>query len=475
MAGYRTTSTIAAAALLLSACGIFADEIDIAAAQEQFCSDVQDYVVALDEYGGLFTDLDLTVGDVKSAGERLEPARDAVLASADEFRTAVEEGSSPGVNIEIVDPETLEAVRRADAAFTTTAEGIGDDTPIGEAGVAFTSAAYALQVAWVRVFADAGCLDDETAAQASQWVADYVAALQTDLRTAGYYSGEIDGIYGPGTIEAVERLQGAVGLPVTGLPDPATQAALSAALGGQASAQIGALQGILITTGYYPGPVDGQWSPQLEEALKAFQTDLGVEPTGVVDAETLRAFEEALAEEGEPPATTTTTPEQTTTTAPPQTTTAPPVETTTTAAPPETTTTTVPVEAGILEVLAESGQFTQLLAAIEAAGLTETLGGPGPFTLFAPPDDVISQLDPPLPTGPTELQGLLLYHVVQDELSAFELAQVTTVVTAQGGEIAVTLDGGFIVLNDTTTITITNVVGGNGVVHVVNAVLIPAI
>jgi uncharacterized surface protein with fasciclin (FAS1) repeats len=123
--------------------------------------------------------------------------------------------------------------------------------------------------------------------------------------------------------------------------------------------------------------------------------------------------------------------------------------------------------------LAEAGQFSQLLAALDAAGLTETLSGPGPFTMFAPTDEAFAQLAEPLPTEPEALQAVLLYHVVQDDLSAFELAGLASVVTAQGGEVAISVDVGQIVLNGTSTITISNVLGSNGVVHVVNTVLVP--
>jgi transforming growth factor-beta-induced protein len=68
---------------------------------------------------------------------------------------------------------------------------------------------------------------------------------------------------------------------------------------------------------------------------------------------------------------------------------------------------------------------------------------------------------------------VLLYHVVQDNLSAFELMGLGSVATAQGGEVAISVDAGQIVLNGTSTVTITNVLGSNGIVHVVNAVLVP--
>ena len=462
--------------LTVSSCGLFGDEetIDVAAAQEQFCADLEEYLGSLGDYGGLFEDVELTVGDVRTASDELAPGREAVLESAATFQEAVEAEATPGVVVDIVEPESIAAVEAAEEAFAAATD-IEDRTPVAEAGVAFTSAAYQLEVAWVRLFADAGCIEDE--AQATEWVADYVKALQTDLRDTGFYTGAIDGIYGPATIDAVERLQREAGLPVTGLVDPATQTVIAALLGQQESAQVAALQGILTTTGHYSGPIDGQWSQEVEDALKALQTDLGVPATGVVDAATLRAFEAALEEAGQPPVTTPTEPGATTTAPAPPTTAEAGPDTTTTVAPTTTAvappTTVAPVSGGILDALAEAGQFGQLLAAIEAAGLTETLTGPGPLTLFAPTDEAFSQLAEPLPTDPEALSAILLYHTVQDNLSGFDLAGVSSVTTAQGSDIAVTVDQGQIVLNGSSLITVSNVPGSNGVAHVVNSVLIP--
>ena len=123
-------------------------------------------------------------------------------------------------------------------------------------------------------------------------------------------------------------------------------------------------------------------------------------------------------------------------------------------------------------MLAAAGQFGQLLAAIDAAGLTETLSGPGPFTLFAPTDEAFAQLAEPLPTEPEALQAVLLYHVVESNLSAFDLTGMSAVPTAQGSQIAISVADGQIVLNGASTVTISNV-GSNGTAHVVNAVLIP--
>ena len=362
----RTTGSppsIVAVAVALSACG--SDEPpDVAAAQEQFCADVEEYVAALDTYGGLFADVDLTVGEVREAGEALDPGREAVLESAEVFRQAVEADPTAGVTIEIVEPETLDDGRgRRTPPSPTRSTASTTAPPSPKRRFRSHPPPTRLQVAWVRVFADAGCIAEEDTALASQWVSDYVSALQTDLQTLGYYSGSIDGIYGPQTLAAVEEFQEANGLPVTGLPDPATQTALQTALEGRASAQVAALQGILITLGYFPGPIDGQWTPQLEEALKAFQTDLGVPATGTVDTATLRAFEEALAAEGAPPATTVAPPPGPDPTSPPTTaaerpTTTRTPETTTTAPPPPETTTTRAPAGGVLDVLADAGGFT---------------------------------------------------------------------------------------------------------------------
>ena len=113
----------------------------------------------------------------------------------------------------------------------------------------------------------------------------------------------VDGIYGPQTVAAVEALQSAAGLPQTGTMDKATEAALRAQLeaaGGAAAqaslASTAALQQTLKLAGYWDGPVDGAWTPALSAALREFQTELGVEPTGAVDAATISALEKAIAE-----------------------------------------------------------------------------------------------------------------------------------------------------------------------------------
>lgn len=469
------TFTVTLLSLVLAGCSLFESEaIDIAAAQQQFCSDTAAYIESIGQFGGLFQDVELTVGDVRTAAEELAPGREAVIESAEVFAEAVEADPSSGVTIEVVSPEAIAAVEDAERAFERASD-IEDRTGLVDAGVRFTSAAYQLEVAWVRLFADAGCLegDQATQAEAQQWVSDYVSAIQTDFRTIGYYLGDIDGIYGPLTIAAVEQFQADNRLPVTGLVDPATQAALQVELGGRQSAQVGGLQAILVATGYYSGPVDGVWTPEVEEALKALQEDLGVPVTGVIDTATLRAMEEALAGAGqapEPPTTETTVPTGPDTTVPEATTTTVPEATTTTA--PPSPPTTEAVSGGVLEVLEEAGQFTQFLAAVEAAGMTDALSGAGPITVFAPTDEAFEAAGE-LPTDAEALAALVSYHVVEDLVTGFDLLEATSLPTAQGSEIVVEVVDGVIVLNEVSTVTVANVAAANGVAHVVNAVLVP--
>ena len=109
----------------------------------------------------------------------------------------------------------------------------------------------------MRLLADAGCLTDEQQKQAQSAVRDYTVALQKSLAEAGYYKGEVDGVYGPATVDAVESLQKKHGLPVTGTVDKATEEALRADLaakGGAAAqeavASTAAVQQTLKLAGY---------------------------------------------------------------------------------------------------------------------------------------------------------------------------------------------------------------------------------
>lgn len=463
----RLVGLLAAMALFAAACGDDDGEdatLGVEEAQEQFCDDAQDYVTALDRYGRLFADSAVTVGDVRASGEELIAQRDAVEAAASDLRAAneaaiAEDGESTATTVSVSD-ESLERVDDAEAAFSDAVEGVDDDTPLAEASVEVSSAAFQLQIAWLLLLAEAGCIDDLDESVTA--VVEYVTALQTDLTTAGFYTGPIDGIYGPETIEAVQALQEQVGLPTTGLMDRPTQAALAELLGDQESAQVAALQGLLAGVGYWDGPIDGVWSEELGDALARLQADLGLEPTGTMDPTTLQALQAALAVGIAPPSG-----DGATTTAPPTGDT-----TTTTVAPGEEA-----ADDTVLDLLVADGRFETLLAAIDAAGLGDALSGEGLVTVFAPTDDAFAALPPgtldALLADPAALEALLLGHVVSGAAILAEFAvAVGTLPTAGGGSVTVTTVDDDVLVGGAAVLT-ADLLASNGVVHAIDAVLEP--
>ncbi|WP_426593755.1 peptidoglycan-binding domain-containing protein [Cellulomonas sp. McL0617] len=307
-------------------------------ASAAFCTSAASYITALDRYGDLINQSAVTVGDVATGGADLEKPSQAtqdaakdVVSTRDDVAKAQQDvadaeaavaaaqasasGTEPPAVVETPTPTptpliptaTVDRVKQAEADFASTKEGISDDTPLREASEQFNSAVVALQVAWIQLFAQSGCLSDERQAQASDVIRSYTLALQQQLTDAGYYTGPIDGIYGPLTVAAVVALQAANDLPQTGTVDRATADALEATLTakGAATAQAtmlttAALQQTLKLAGYWDGPVDGQWSDALTAAVASAQTNLGVPATGVVDSATIEAFQKALAAVLEP-------------------------------------------------------------------------------------------------------------------------------------------------------------------------------
>ena len=300
---------------------------------DAFCSSAQTYITGLDRYGGVLTDREPTVGDVKDAGKDLAKPRDTVLSDAEgavsaqqalvtaqnelaqaQAALAAEKSSAASRPAPTTTPSSATAqplapaasvnrVKQADSDFDSAQRGITDQTPLEQAAQQFNAAAVALEMSWLRLFADAGCLTDDQQRQAEQAVRDYTTALQKSLNAAGYFSGEVDGVYGPSTTDAVKALQKAHDLPVTGTVDKATDAALQADLekkGGataqEKTADAAAVQQTLKLAGFWDGPVDGNWTPELTAAVKSFQTELGVKPTGAVDAATVAALERSIAE-----------------------------------------------------------------------------------------------------------------------------------------------------------------------------------
>ena len=130
----------------------------------------------------------------------------------------------------------------------------------------------------------------------------------------------------------------------------------------------------------------------------------------------------------------------------------------------------------IVDVAVEAGSFETLVAAVEAAGLAETLSGEGPFTVFAPTDEAFAALPEGLvdalllPENQEALTEILTYHVLDGEVLAADVA-AGEVATLQGEEITISTDDG-VMVNDA-TVTMTDVLASNGVIHVIDTVLVP--
>ena len=132
-------------------------------------------------------------------------------------------------------------------------------------------------------------------------------------------------------------------------------------------------------------------------------------------------------------------------------------------------------QSDIIDVAREAGSFTTLLAAIEAAGLTATLEGDGPFTVFAPTDDAFAALPEGTVEGlladPDALTAVLTYHVVSGKAVAADVTSLDSVTTLQGGSLSVSSANGVKVGG--ASVVAADVMASNGVIHVIDAVLIP--
>jgi len=140
-------------------------------------------------------------------------------------------------------------------------------------------------------------------------------------------------------------------------------------------------------------------------------------------------------------------------------------------------TTAAPQMKNIVETAVADGHFTTLVAAIQAAKLDGTLSGPGPFTVFAPTDDAFKNLPPGTvdtllkdPQG--QLKQILLYHVVNGKVMAADVVKLNSAKTLQGSNVNITVTNGVVKINDATVKT-TDIQTSNGVIHVIDKVLIP--
>ena len=133
----------------------------------------------------------------------------------------------------------------------------------------------------------------------------------------------------------------------------------------------------------------------------------------------------------------------------------------------------------IVDIAVADGRFTTLVAAVTAADLVETLSGEGPFTVFAPTDDAFAALPAGtldsllLPENKQALTDILLYHVVSGKVMAADVVTLTSAPTVLGKDVTITVKDGKVFLNDTVQVIITDIEASNGVIHVIDAVLLP--
>jgi uncharacterized surface protein with fasciclin (FAS1) repeats len=131
----------------------------------------------------------------------------------------------------------------------------------------------------------------------------------------------------------------------------------------------------------------------------------------------------------------------------------------------------------IVDTAVDAGTFSTLVAAVEAAGLVETLKGEGPFTVFAPTDEAFAAL----PEGTVEnllkpenidqLTAILTYHVVPGKVMSTDLTDDMMATTVQGSDVMIDLDNGVMVQD--ATVTAADIEASNGVIHVINKVILP--
>lgn len=132
----------------------------------------------------------------------------------------------------------------------------------------------------------------------------------------------------------------------------------------------------------------------------------------------------------------------------------------------------------IAEIAVENGSFNTLVAALQAAGLAETFASEGDYTVFAPTDDAFAALpegtlDSLLADPEGALTQILTYHVVQGSVLAADVIGLDSATTLSGEDISITVDGDTVFLNDTVAVVTTDIQASNGVIHVIDGVLIP--
>jgi len=134
--------------------------------------------------------------------------------------------------------------------------------------------------------------------------------------------------------------------------------------------------------------------------------------------------------------------------------------------------------ADIVDTAVAAGNFKTLVAAVKAAGLVDTLKGAGPFTVFAPTDEAFAKLPAGtlesllLPENKAKLQGILTYHVVSGKVLAKDVVKMDSAKTVEGQSIAIKTTGGGVMVDNANVIK-TDIMTSNGVIHVIDTVILP--
>jgi len=132
----------------------------------------------------------------------------------------------------------------------------------------------------------------------------------------------------------------------------------------------------------------------------------------------------------------------------------------------------------IVDTAVAAGSFKTLAAALKAGGLIETLKGEGPFTVFAPNDQAFKRLPKGTleellkPENKAKLAKILTYHVVPGKVMAADVVKLSTAKTVEGSEVKITVKGGKVKV-DNANVVKTDIQTGNGVIHVIDAVILP--
>ncbi len=131
----------------------------------------------------------------------------------------------------------------------------------------------------------------------------------------------------------------------------------------------------------------------------------------------------------------------------------------------------------IVDTAVGAGSFTTLVAAVQAAGLVDTLKGEGPFTVFAPTDEAFAALPEGTvetllkPENKDQLVAILTYHVVAGKVMSGDLSNDMMATTVQGGDVKIMTEGGVTV--NGANVTAADIETSNGVIHVIDAVILP--